>query len=89
MILEDRFNESKPEGTRTKFLAEAHGILLRQVGKVRVVYLLKENIQGSGNRALSAVWRSNTNLVTGVSKDWLEGDGFTHLVATQEIETVA
>jgi hypothetical protein len=55
----------------SKFIARAHGVLLRRLGKVRVVYLIGGSGEGSGTQPLC--FRSNVNLVTGVRRSWLEG----------------
>jgi hypothetical protein len=69
MLLSDCLAESSPNGWWAKFILKTHGILLRQLGKVRVIYLLRTGVE-SGK---ASVWHSNINLVTGVSKKWLEG----------------
>lgn len=68
MILIDCLPESKPEDDWSKFMAYMHGILLRRLGKQRVVYLVRQSVI---NIAQEPYWHSNVNLVTGVSKDWL------------------
>jgi hypothetical protein len=56
----------------SRLIAHAHGVLLRRLGKVRVVYLVCESGEGSGTQH-ALRFRSNVNLVTGVRGSWLEG----------------
>lgn len=44
-----------------------HGILLRRIGRVRVIYAIR---YGKGGETPS--FHSNFNMVTGVPKQWLE-----------------
>ena len=69
MIVADCFAESNPEGAWSRFMTCMHGILLRRLGKKRVVYLVK---QSSERDAQEPSWHSNVNLVTGVSMAWLD-----------------
>jgi hypothetical protein len=67
MLLSDCPAESCPSGWWARFLLKTHGVLLRQLGKVRVIYLLRTTDTGT-----VSVWHSNVNLVTGVSRRWLD-----------------
>lgn len=67
MVLSDCPQESSHRGLLGRITVKAHGILLKQLGKVRVVYLLQISKTETGS-----VWHSNINLVTGVSRAWLE-----------------
>ena len=75
MILADCLAESKPKGTWQKILTHTHGILLRRLGKKRVVYLVsqlpqqEESLENSEDKPR---WHSNVNLVTGVDETWLK-----------------
>ena len=69
MIIADCLAESKPKDTWSRFLKHTHGILLRRLGKKRVVYLVKQSPE---NNAQESHWHSNVNLVTGVSMAWLD-----------------
>jgi hypothetical protein len=68
MLLSDCLAESSPRGWWARFSLKTHGVLLRQLGKVRVIYLLRTTDTGT-----VSVWHSNVNLVTGVSRRWLDG----------------
>lgn len=60
--------QARPASTPwARFIAHAHGVLLRRLGKVRVVYMLRE----PSDKGVF-VWRSNANLVTGVSRRILD-----------------
>ncbi len=50
-------------------MTSMYDILLRRLGKKRVVYLVR---QSSDDDAQEPIWHSNANLVTGVSMDWLD-----------------
>ena len=69
MILADCLAESNPEDRWSRFMTYMHGILLRRLGKKRVVYLVKRSSESSGGEPS---WHSNVNLVTGVSMTWLD-----------------
>ncbi|KAI9736467.1 MAG: hypothetical protein M1818_006201 [Claussenomyces sp. TS43310] len=69
MLLSDCLVESPPRGRWARITLKTHGILLRQLGKVRVIYLLRTTV--ADPRTVS-VWHSNVNLVTGVTKKWLD-----------------
>ena len=56
----------------SSFLQNIQGILLQRIGKIRVVYILRVKVVKSNGDALH--WHSNINLVTGVSKTWLDGE---------------
>jgi hypothetical protein len=51
----------------TRFKAWTHGVLLRRVGRRRVVWLLKTNEHGP----TQIYWKGNVNLVTGLKESWL------------------
>ena len=51
----------------TSFIAWTHGVLLRQLGRRRVVWLLKTN----GNGPKEDHWKGNTNLVNDLKESWL------------------
>lgn len=70
MILADCLSESKPKNTWSRILKHMHGILLRRLGKKRVVYLVRQSPESEEQESR---WHSNVNLVTGVSMDWLDG----------------
>ena len=70
MIIADCFPGSSQKSRWLRFLTRAHGVLLRRLGKQRVIYLLR--IPNAKNPEAEALWHSNINLVTGVSKTWLE-----------------
>lgn len=70
MILADCLAESNPKGTWSRILKRMHGILLRQLGKKRVVYLIKQSPRSGEHEHY---WHSNVNLVTGASESWLSG----------------
>lgn len=70
MILADCLAESKPKDTWSRILMHMHGILLRRLGKTRVVYLVRKS---AGSNEQEPSWHSNINLVTGVSITWLNG----------------
>lgn len=70
-IIADQPPRIQPTSRWARFVARAHGVLLRQVGKVRVIYLLRR-VESGATRPGRPVWHSNVNLVTGVSKEWLE-----------------
>ena len=53
-----------------KLVAWSHGVLLRRVGRRRVVWLMR--IEGDGGTG--PVWRGNANLVTGLPEKWLRGE---------------
>ena len=68
MFLSDCLVESSPSGLWARFILKTHGVLLRQLGKVRVIYFLRSS---GANIATVSVWHSNISLVTGVSNRWL------------------
>ena len=69
MILADCLAESEPKDTWLRIMTYMHGILLRRLGKKRVVYLVRRLLD---RNAEEMEWHSNVNLVTGVSMDWLD-----------------
>ena len=70
MILADCLAESRPTDLWSRMMTHMHGVLLRRLGKKRVVYLVK---QSPDTNTRETSWHSNVNLVTGVSMDWLDG----------------
>lgn len=68
MILADCLAESKPKDRWSRLLKHMHGILLRRLGKKRVVYLVRQPLQYNEQEPH---WHSNVNLVTGVNMTWL------------------
>lgn len=68
MILADCLAESKPKDAWSRLLKHMHGILLRRLGKKRVVYLVRQSLESNEQEPH---WHSNVNLVTGVSVTWL------------------
>lgn len=68
MILTDCLAESKPKDRWSRFMKHMHGILLRRLGKKRVVYLVRQPLESNEQEPH---WHSNVNLVTGVSATWL------------------
>ena len=70
IILIDCFEKTSPSDMWMKFLTYAHGVLLRMIGKVRVVYVVRSQHRDPQNHVQG--FHSNVNLVTGVSKTWLE-----------------
>ena len=77
MLLADCLAESRPKDSWSRFLMHSHGVLLRRLGKKRVVYLVRSPVRGIRDQAR---WHSNINLVTGVSEAWLHEEfkpGFT------------
>ena len=70
MLLSDCLAESSPKGGWAEFMLMTHGVLLRQLGKVRVIYLLRTR---GADAEMVSVWHSNINLVTGVTSRWLDG----------------
>lgn len=71
MLLADSFANARPRDWWSRFLTHAHGVILRRLGKVRVVYLIRDV---KGNTTPNGVlhFHSNANLVTGVTTAWLE-----------------
>ena len=69
MILVDCHAESKPTSTWSRITSYMHGILLRRLGKKRVVYLVRQSPDSNGQEP---AWHSNVNLVTGVDTSWLD-----------------
>jgi hypothetical protein len=51
----------------TRFKAWTHGVLLRRLGRRRVVWLSKTN----GDEPKEDYWKGNINLVTGLKESWL------------------
>ena len=69
MTLSDCLAESNPKDKWSRFMAYMHGILLRRLGKKRVVYPIR---RASDVGAQEPYWHSNVNLITGVSMEWLD-----------------
>ena len=69
MILVDCLAESKPKSRWLRLLKHMHGMLLRRLGKRRVVYLVRQELESGKSEPR---WHSNINLVTGVSVAWLD-----------------
>ncbi|MCJ1263868.1 hypothetical protein MMC22_003738 [Lobaria immixta] len=69
MVLVDCFAESPQRTLWSRLLVHMHGVLLRRLGKIRVVYLVKKEVQDSGSN--QSFWHSNINLVTGLPETWL------------------
>lgn len=68
IILADWFRSHEPEGFWSRFLMHAHGILLRRIGRVRVVFAIRCEESSS-----EELWfHSNINMVTGVPQTWLD-----------------
>ena len=70
MILVDCFAATCPKDRWSRLLAHAHGVLLRRLGKTRVVYLIRHDMDDF--HGTLPTWRTNPNLVTGVADTWLE-----------------
>lgn len=51
----------------TRFKAWTHGVLLRRLGRRRVVWLLRTK----GHGPKEYYWKGNVNLVTGLKESWL------------------
>ena len=69
MLLVDCLAESKTNDRWLRVLKYMHGILLRRLGKKRVVCLVR---QSSESNKPEPYWHSNFNLVTAVSTTWLD-----------------
>ena len=69
MILADCLADSPSEDPWAQTRSKLHGILLRRLGKKRVIYLVRL-LKGSNGNEPS--WQSNSNMVTGVDMDWLD-----------------
>ncbi|KAI9810662.1 MAG: hypothetical protein M1827_006121 [Pycnora praestabilis] len=82
MILADCLSETYPKDMKIdspktawlKFIAHAHGVLLRRLGKVRVVYIVRDDKSEYPDTMRGTLWHSNINLVTGVTRKWLDKD---------------
>lgn len=84
MILVDCFAESDTpsKDAWSQVLKHMHGVLLRRLGKKRVVYLIRQALEkssagggggvGRSSQQQEGCWHSNVNLVTGVSERWLD-----------------
>ena len=69
MLIVDCLAESKPKDRWSRILKYMHGILLRRLGKKRVVYLVRQSPESNKPEPYC---HSNINLVTGVSMTWLD-----------------
>jgi hypothetical protein len=72
VVIADCQNLQPQKSMWSRFIAHAHGVLLRRLGKVRVVYLICESGEGPVTQH-PFCFRSNVNLVTGVRESWLKG----------------
>ncbi|KAH7137144.1 hypothetical protein B0J13DRAFT_624934 [Dactylonectria estremocensis] len=71
MLIADNLQPNLSKGVWKQFITTAHGVLLRRLGKVRVVYLIREMRAVAADQT-DVFWRSNINLVTGASRAWLD-----------------
>ncbi|EMD87824.1 hypothetical protein COCC4DRAFT_199973 [Bipolaris maydis ATCC 48331] len=55
----------------TKFISWSHGVLLRRLGRRRVVWLMQTGQDEHG----ADCWKGNINLVTGLKEKWLNDRG--------------
>jgi len=85
VLIADCLAESSPKGWWARFIKRAHGVLLRRLGKVRVIYFLRTRATDDSENV--SLWHSNINLVTGVTKKWLDEDF--RVVAPQEMGVIA
>jgi hypothetical protein len=69
-VIADCFGQTPPKDWWARLLVHAHGVLLRRLGKTRVVYLIRRS-ENATYRGL-AEWCSNVNLVTGLTATWLD-----------------
>jgi hypothetical protein len=51
----------------TRFIAWTHGVLLRRLGRRRIVWLMRV----AGKEGGEGYWKGNVNLVTGLKESWL------------------
>lgn len=70
MLIVDNLQPNPSKGVWKQFITMAHGVLLKRLGKDRVVYVLRETREVGGQ--IEQVWRSSINLVAGVSCVWLD-----------------
>jgi hypothetical protein len=68
VILADIFISQHPKTMWMRFIKHAHGVLLRRIGRVRVVYAVLD----SEDNSQIPCFHSNINMVTGVPKTWLD-----------------
>ncbi|CAI6340136.1 unnamed protein product [Periconia digitata] len=62
--------------TFVRFKTWTHGVLLRRIGRRRVVWLLKTDVDGPDG----GYWKGNINLVTGLKENWLHSrEHFRHV----------
>ena len=83
VILADCGNPQLQKSWWSLFLAHAHGVLLRRIGKIRVVYLVNGHSYGPSESMMR--FKSSVNLVTGVFQSWL--DGFPEVPLSQLSDT--
>ena len=69
ILIADDLRDTPTKSRWLRFIKHAHGILLRRLGKVRVVYLIRTTQESESEPSL---WHCNANLVTGVSRKWLD-----------------
>ncbi|KAL2823872.1 hypothetical protein BDW59DRAFT_148127 [Aspergillus cavernicola] len=67
IILSDCFNLQETDSLWSQFLKHTHGMLLRRIGRVRVVFAIQ-----SQKTTSELCFHSNINMVTGVPKVWLD-----------------
>ena len=70
IIVGDSASRTQGKDAWSSFLLYTHGILLRKLGKIRVVYVLR--VKDTTSQEDKYYWHSNINLVTGVTKAWLD-----------------
>ncbi|KAL0941025.1 uncharacterized protein CTRU02_203788 [Colletotrichum truncatum] len=75
MLIADTLRMTDSKGVWKRFISRAHGVFLRRLGKIRVVYLLRDReneVKSNPVEDETSRWVSNVNFVTGVSKSTLE-----------------
>jgi len=70
IIIADFMAGTSANSTWASFIRRAHGVLLRRLGKIRVVYVLRVRPPSPGDPPPR--WHTNANLVTGVTIRWLD-----------------
>ncbi|MCJ1248903.1 hypothetical protein MMC30_006124 [Trapelia coarctata] len=68
-IIADCMAGTPAKNAWASFIRRAHGVFLRRMGKIRVVYVLR--VRPVGGDLYMPRWHTNANLVTGVTKSWL------------------
>ncbi|KAI3528333.1 hypothetical protein CSPX01_16298 [Colletotrichum filicis] len=79
MLIADNLRATYPKEWWKRLIKKMHGIFLKQLKKVRVVYLLRVGHKFVGDDSCErevSLWVSNVNLVTGVSSSVLESYTF-------------